>query len=328
MERGLGALGYAKVDRVTFTPRVREEGRAARRFRARVLARPCVARVTERIGRDRGFVKPAGIQLVAKRGSFRCSRALQFSTMDVPLYVFAAAGYALIGVVLGLSFRFGTRLRENPWAHLGVAAISFGAALPALAVSTAGSEYFSEYHLGLRGLLFLAAGFCHLPVLIYIALFHWGRLIERLTSGTRLRGGREEGPLNPRQEWLRARGLLEALARDPLDYRRREALARSYLALGSLEAAIREYAKAVECVEGGYEHARLLYKTIYLLVEQKKDVERALPLLRRLLRLYPRSCFAAYARRVLNHHEAHEAAGRSRRESAGGDASGSTEPSE
>jgi hypothetical protein len=52
----------------------------------------------------------------------------------------------------------------------------------------------------------------------------------------------------------------------------------------------------------------LLYKAAYVIVEKKKDTQGAVILLRQIVRLYPKSFFAAYARRVLNHYEAYSLA--------------------
>ena len=230
--------------------------------------------------------------------------------MDLPAYVYATAGYALVGVILGIFLWVATGLRESAWVQLVAVAISLGAALPALAVSTVDGVHFQEYHASFQGFLFFAAGMCHLPVFLYVAIHHWGKLVERLTCA-KLSEPPGEPLASVREEWQAARRHLEALARSPLDYRRREALARSYLSMGALAAAIREYGKAAESVDSGYDHARLLYKTSHLLVETKKTVDPALPLLRRIVRLYPRSYFAAYARRVISRHEAFESAGAS-----------------
>jgi tetratricopeptide (TPR) repeat protein len=85
----------------------------------------------------------------------------------------------------------------------------------------------------------------------------------------------------------------------------RERLGDLYLRMGFFDSAVYEYQKAAEWVERGYAHGHLLYKAAWVLVERKKKTEAALILLRRIIRLYPKSYFAAYARRVLNHFEAH-----------------------
>ncbi|MEC7922999.1 MAG: hypothetical protein VX496_06325, partial [Planctomycetota bacterium] len=54
---------------------------------------------------------------------------------------------------------------------------------------------------------------------------------------------------------------------------------------------------------------RLMYRAVYICVERRMSVKNALPLLRRMIRLYPRSYYAAYARRILNRYEAYESAG-------------------
>ncbi len=229
--------------------------------------------------------------------------------MDVPYYVYGAGGYAVLGLGMALAYRLGPNFRQSSWVHLATVAISALGLLPALAVALADEgtligRTFGEYHRSARGLLFLAAGFCHMPVWIYIGVFHAGRWIEHLHTRT-ADGGPETPKKTRRQEWEAARTHLEALAKNPLDARRREALAESYISLGSIEGAIREYRKAIECVDRGYDQSRLMYKAIRLVVEKQGGTEEALPLIRRLIRLYPKSYFSAYARRVLNQYETH-----------------------
>ena len=52
-----------------------------------------------------------------------------------------------------------------------------------------------------------------------------------------------------------------------------------------------------------------MYRAVYICVARRMSVKNALPLLRRMVRLYPRSYYAAYARRILTRYEAYESAG-------------------
>lgn len=225
---------------------------------------------------------------------------------EVPKYVFAASAYALLGISLGLAYRSYPKLRDQPSVQLATVLLSIGAALPVL--STSGLEpgrLHVIYHLGFQGFLFLAASLCHVPVLVYISLYHWNRLLERLTSPGKNEEPRRR-PLNSRQAWRLVQSHLEALAKAPVNVYHREQLAEVYLRLGFVDSAIGEYRKAIECSERGYTQSRLLFKSSRLLIDKKGDIPAALPLLRRLIRLYPRSCFAAYARRIINHYEARQ----------------------
>ncbi len=58
-------------------------------------------------------------------------------------------------------------------------------------------------------------------------------------------------------------------------------------------------------METGYAQGNVLYKAGRTLVEKKKDIPSAMAILHRIVRVYPRSFFASYSRRVINHHEAH-----------------------
>jgi tetratricopeptide (TPR) repeat protein len=144
-------------------------------------------------------------------------------------------------------------------------------------------------------------------VWIYIILFHSGRLVASFNKRRVVETAEKE--LTPVEEWKLVEEHLRHLAEKPLNARRREALADSYLRLGVLDSAISEYRKAADSLDSGPEQARLMYRAIYICVERRMSVKNALPLLRRLVRLYPRSYYAAYARRILNRYEAYESAG-------------------
>ena len=225
--------------------------------------------------------------------------------MGFPGYVIACSVYAAAGFCIASAFLCSRTLRRSTWAQVSSLLLSFVAAMPALAVSAV--ENYPEFHLSFQGLLFLAASLCHAPVWIYIALFHGGRLVESFARGRVVRAPGKE--LSSVEEWKLVEECLGDLAKDPLDARKREQLADSYLRLGALDSAISEYRKAADSLDSGPEQARLMYRAIYICVERRMSVKNALPLLRRLVRLYPRSYYAAYARRILNRYEAYESAG-------------------
>ena len=225
--------------------------------------------------------------------------------MGLPDYVIACSVYAVAGICIAVVFRSSRTLRENSWCQAAALLLSFAMALPALVVSA--KESFAELHLGLQGFLFLAASLCHAPVWIYIVLFHSGRLVASFNKTRMVESAEKE--LTPVEEWRLVEEHLRHLGGNPLNARRREALADSYLRLGALDSAISEYRKAADSLDSGPEQARLMYRAIYICVERRMSVKNALPLLRRLVRIYPRSYYAAYARRILNRYEAYESAG-------------------
>ncbi|HLU48353.1 MAG TPA: hypothetical protein VK116_09725 [Planctomycetota bacterium] len=150
----------------------------------------------------------------------------------------------------------------------------------------------------------LCAAMFHVPVVVYVLLAAWSRLLERVTNPTR-RQRKRLRPESESHERHRIEELRRALATNPIDPSIRRELAESYLRLGLFDSAIGELRRTAECVDRGYEQADLLYKAARILVDTKNDVRGALPILRRIVRLYPRSYFAAYARRVMNHYDAH-----------------------
>jgi len=225
--------------------------------------------------------------------------------MSLPGYVIACSVYAVLGLCTAWVFHSSRTIREHPWCQLSALLLSFLAALPALVVSS--RELYTEFHLGFQGFLFLASALCHIPVWIYIVLFHCGRLVGSITGSREAESSAVE--LSPVKEWKLVEEHLRQLANNPLDARRRESLADSYLRLGTLDSAISEYRKAADSLDSGPEQARLLYRAAYVCVERRMSVKKALPLLRRLVRLYPRSYYAAYSRRILNRYEAYESAG-------------------
>jgi hypothetical protein len=220
--------------------------------------------------------------------------------------VLAVVAHGCIGILLGTLFHVSPRVRGSPCAQIGALSVmlfSFAGTLK-LGLDDPGSVGRPlAVDVSFQGFIFLAASLCYLPVVLYLVLARWSVLIEYLTVPCRERERRERA-LSPRQEWMLVQEKLSVLAQDPLDWARREELAEVYLRLGFVDSAVSELRKAVECLERGHAQARLMYKAARLLVDQKTDITSTLPLLRRLVRLYPKSSFAGYARQVLNRHEA------------------------
>ena len=162
-------------------------------------------------------------------------------------------------------------------------------------------------HVGTQFFLFLTAGLCFVPPLVYIALHYWNILLEKLLSP----GVREDAPQTTetrREQIAKVREYLQQLSKEPSNAAVRERLGDVYLRMGFLDSAVYEYRKAAAWLPRGYGHSKILYKSAFVLAQKKGDVPKAVPILRRLERLYPKSYFASYARRVVNGYEAERAA--------------------
>lgn len=226
--------------------------------------------------------------------------------MDSTGCLIAAAAYGFLGLFLSYVYYRAARLREaHQFQRLTLLVILLGASVTFL-VTSRGPEELVLYRAGIEGYLFLGASVCHLPVLVYILLSHWSSLLERLTSPA-IRQEKQAKERTPEEDWKLVARCREALLLDPLDAKRRYQLAEAYLRLERVDHAVGEFQRTIECLERGYEQAYLLFRTSRLLVERQADPGSALPLLRRTIRLYPKSYFAAYARRVVNQYEAHQA---------------------
>lgn len=216
--------------------------------------------------------------------------------------------YAALGASMGLLFARSAPLRSDGRVQVLALILTFGCGVATLAYRDAlpavpSGDALLAASPPAQGYVFLCAAVCHVPGVVYILLSAWNRLLERLTNP-----GRRPEPTRPaseKEEWRRAEELSRALASDPIDPGLRRSLAETYLRLGHVDAALGELRRAAECAERGYEQASLLHKTARLLIDTKGDTRSALPVLRRLVRQYPRSYFAAYARRVMNQYDAH-----------------------
>lgn len=78
-----------------------------------------------------------------------------------------------------------------------------------------------------------------------------------------------------------------------------------YLGLGETENALYHAYALVEMLPRGHAHGFALYRLAQIIAERQKRLPQAQPYLRRIIRMYPRSFFASYARRLVNQYEAY-----------------------
>lgn len=226
---------------------------------------------------------------------------------EAVLYVLVAGIYGLLGACLSAAYYFAPRLRTEPLFHLLTAIVLLLAGLVAVLVSSIDFESLAAYHKGAQFFLFFGASLLYVPVIVYLLLHYWDLLLERITSP----GSSKEppqGPLTQKEEWQRIQSCLEVLALDPTSASAHERLGDLYSSMGFLDSAVYQYHKAADWLDTGYAQSHVLYKAARIQVERKKDIAAALVVLRRIVRVYPRSFFASYSRRVINHYEAHNAA--------------------
>lgn len=214
--------------------------------------------------------------------------------------------YAGLGVLLGQVLHRSRRLREShAFQGFAMLAVVGTGALTLVALDDAEIRGLAG-HPPSQAFLFLCAALCHVPVVVWVLLSQWNRLIVYLTSPAGQVPPRRRSARTEREEWKLIESCLQALARNPVHPVHRRRLAEAYLRLGLTDSALGEFRRAIECLDRGYEQSLLLFKTSRILVDRKRDVRAALPLLRRLIRLYPKSWFAAYARRIVNGYEARQ----------------------
>jgi tetratricopeptide (TPR) repeat protein len=225
--------------------------------------------------------------------------------MEMPFHAVAVAVYALIGAFLEILYYASPRARQEPVIHLltvlvivlAVAAVGFAASIEIQTIE--------PFQVGIPFLLFAGASLLYLPLVIFLSLHYWEVLLAKLTSpGSTADPPRE--PRGSREQWQAIRSYLEALSIDPTNAAVHEKLGDLYARLGHWDAAAYQYRKAAEWLDHGYAQGHILYKTARILIEKKQDVSGSLVLLRRIVRLYPKSWFASYARRILSHWEARQ----------------------
>jgi tetratricopeptide (TPR) repeat protein len=223
---------------------------------------------------------------------------------ETPLYIVVATIYGLLGAALSASYSLSPRLREAPAYHAITAILMLGAS--ALAVLNADLDFqrLAAFHSGARFFLFFGASLAYVPAVLFLALHYADWLLERILSPGSRKSPPPRFPPDAEAEWRLVQTYLEGLAAEPSDSGLREKLADLYAHMGFHDSAAYEYQKAAEWLERGYAHSHLLYKAANVLVERKGQTESAVILLRRIVRLYPKSYFAAYARRVLSAYEA------------------------
>jgi tetratricopeptide (TPR) repeat protein len=231
---------------------------------------------------------------------------------EAPLYLFVAPIYGALGLVVTAVFGCCRGLRREPTFHLATLAVTAGATVVAVATASAEFQYLANVHVGTQFFLFLTAGLFYVPPLVFMGLHYWSVILEKLLSP----GNHEKAPPTTetrRQQITKVRDYLRRLSQDPTNAALRERLGNVYLRMGYLDSAVYEYRKTAEWLDRGYGHSKILYKMSYVLAHKKGDVAKAVPILRRLERLYPRSYFASYARRILNRYDAERAARKSKR---------------
>ncbi len=213
--------------------------------------------------------------------------------------------YSFVGLMLSCIYLYSERLRSAKWFHLVTLFVVFVAT--SLATSGASSEHnqltIDEY--GRAFFVFSVAILFYVPVLVFLAIHYWDLLLNRLFFPS-AEPEVIEPPATMKEWWQLLYRTLDVLKDRPSDVRLRLRVAHIYQQLGYYDAAAYEFLRASEWLPRGYSHGHVLYKAAYILVEKRHEVPRALPVLRRLIRLYPKSYFASYARRIVNRHESHE----------------------
>ncbi len=159
---------------------------------------------------------------------------------------------------------------------------------------------------------YLVAVCGYLPVVVYVLASTVDMAMHRLLR----RGGNHESRLQTRwrSRLLRvtrfgSRRLLDAkcaqLQHRRTDPRLRRELIDLYLKVGDDDFALYHAYALVELLPRGHSHGFALYRLCHILVDRSGRLDAAQPYLRRILRLYPRSFFASYARRLINQYEAY-----------------------
>ncbi|MEM7163988.1 MAG: hypothetical protein AAF581_00905 [Planctomycetota bacterium] len=158
---------------------------------------------------------------------------------------------------------------------------------------------------------FMAASSSSLPVFVYAALSfvlgvmaYFGRPRSRehrqlIKWQQRLRRALRRGDLRLLEE------KLQEVREHPTHPTLRSQLIDLYLGLGETENALYHAYALVEMLPRGHAHGFALYRLSQIIAERQKQLPEAQPYLRRIIRLYPRSFFASYARRLVNQYEAY-----------------------
>ncbi len=213
-------------------------------------------------------------------------------------------------LLLGWTTARVSRLRRSPWARVasaGYMTLSLGCFwVPLIAYPTL-LETPAPY------VCFLIAGAAYAP--LYLGLHaSASEVLVQFLMPRRRRDGEWERLDRVRQRLLEVvqggdrrllAQMLAALARRPLDPQVHRDLVELYLTLGEVERALFHNYTLVELIPNGHAHAAALYRLAQILVDRQGRLNRAQPYLRRIIRLYPKSFFASYARRLVNQFEAY-----------------------
>ncbi len=225
-----------------------------------------------------------------------------FGDGAIPLTYFLVTVFCtLSGAVLCTLFATSQRLREQRGARLaGALGVLSGIGLYLVALSS------SEEQGTTIAVLSVVALSGHTVLGTYLAIRASVEAIRTLT--TRLPGAdRSRTLLRPSlagYQRLYAERCRELELR-PTDAGLRKELFEILLELGEHRAALYHGYTLIELLPQGPAHGLALYRLSQTLVDQLNRLEEAQPHLRRIIRLYPRSFFASYARRLVNHYEAY-----------------------
>lgn len=211
------------------------------------------------------------------------------------------------GALVSFAFACFDLMRRDPWLKL----LSVGYLLLCLAAyaqqlpgpSPAIAVTYWAYMFAVSG---------SLPVFVYVAagaVTHAFEQLLRHSPGTeptqrrrwqrRLQRALRRGDLRLLEQ------KLAEVGRHPTQPALRSQLIDLYLSVGDhSQAAFHAYALA-EMLPRGHAHGFALYRLAQILAEKQRNLPAAQPYLRRIIRLYPRSFFASYARRLVNQYEAY-----------------------
>lgn len=215
----------------------------------------------------------------------------------------------LNGALLTLAYACFETLRRDPWlklvsvVYLLVCLAAFVQQLPS------GLTYqpitYWAYMMAVSG---------SLPVFVYVSAGAISFAIERLSLHSHSADPRQSHRARWQRKLRRAlrRGdfrLLEQKQKEvearPTDANLRSQLIDLYLGLGDADGAMYHAYVMIELLPRGHAHAYALYRLSQILAERRNRLDAAQPYLRRIIRLYPRSFFASYARRLVNQYEAY-----------------------
>lgn len=218
-----------------------------------------------------------------------------------PIYLIVTLFCAASGIILCLLFARSRRLREQRSARLaGALGVVSGIGLYLLVVPPSEMDTVTVGFFSVAGLLgyFLIGSYLGLRATAD-ALETLSTRLPRQRSGSRI--------LRPSRAGYQ-RLLLERerdLQYRPTDPQLRKEVLEILLELRDYPLARYHAYVLVELLPHGPTHSLALYRLCQILVERMNHLEEAQPHLRRIIRVYPRSFFASYARRLVSQYEAY-----------------------